>query len=159
LSAQRSAYKIVSGFSGEGYRSLLRAVGRISSWFGVIEMGSPKYYSDLAQRLLNDLVPYLIDIEQVRSWPGTQTVGLRAETRLLFAATQESVEMLIRSSSCLWDWVNTAYPDDLHFLRQDKSVVLGSTWCTEFAWLELDPQEFKIVRGQLSADVTLANIG
>ena len=111
----RSVYEIVSGMSGEGYCSVVRTASGLSRWFGVIERSNPDHYLPVIQRLLNDLVPYLSDIEQVQSWPGTQVVGSRTETRLLFDVTPESVEMVLRSSSCFWDWANTDYPDDYIF--------------------------------------------
>ena len=91
----------------------------------------------------------------VRQWPGTTVAGARTQTRLLFDVTPVSLDVILGVSSSFWDWANTDYPDDLHFLRSDGSVVLGSTWCTRVAWLELDDAELQVVAGQLPPDVEL----
>ena len=154
----RSVYDVVEGTTGDAYRSLVRAVGTISRWFGLVQMSTHAVYIPPVRQVMNDLVPFLADIEQVREWPRTRVVGERTETRLLFDVTPESVDLILGVSSSFWDWANTDYPDDLHFLRSDRSVVLGSTWCTRVAWLELDASEFQVVSRQLSSEVRLKEL-
>jgi hypothetical protein len=78
--------------------------------------------------------------------PGSQIVGDRLSQRRLFRVGPETMEELLRVTDDLFGWVNPALPEDLHFLREDGSVVLGSIAQEDDAWLELDAEEMQALR-------------
>ncbi|WP_341730224.1 hypothetical protein, partial [Brooklawnia sp.] len=55
------------------------------------------------------------------------------------------VAVLNHHSYSFWDWVGPLMPADLHFLRHDGSVILGTVTCDAYAWLEVDDQEFATI--------------
>lgn len=61
--------------------------------------------------------------------------------RYLYRSDAAVVGVILRRSSQFSDWVNPYLPEDLHFLRADDSLVLGSVAQHGDAWLELSPVE------------------
>ena len=61
--------------------------------------------------------------------------------------------MILDVTTSLWDWVNGDFPDDLHFLREDGTTVFGSTWCDEYAWLEVDNDELESITKKLPPSI------
>ena len=153
---ERSRYSITQSLSPEEYDGLIRAVALISATFGVVQYGDPRRYSESSEpaaRLLNDLVPYLVYLEQDFAWPGT--VSVSAVWHPCFRVTDETIKMIVDVTSSLWDWSHPELPEDVHFLREDGTVVLGSTRCDEYAWLELDDEELQTITEKLPPSIQL----
>ncbi|WP_344234779.1 hypothetical protein [Kribbella hippodromi] len=75
--------------------------------------------------------------------------------RFLFRLDAESLEVLVSSASSLYDWVNPMLPEDLHFLRSDGSVVLGTVAQEDDAWLQLTPAEYEGIAARIPRGVVL----
>jgi len=79
----------------------------------------------------------------LNQWPGTTKVALSDATRYVFRLTPATSRVLASSASSLFEWHNPRLPEDLHFLRADRSVVLGSVAHENYAWLELADEELE----------------
>jgi len=152
----RARFWIPSALSPAEYHSLLFAVAAVSSTFGMVQRSSRAWdtYPESTIELLNRLEPYLVDISEVTEWPGTKTCG-SAVSRFLFKSVEQAISIVAQATDSLWDWANTRLPDDLHFLRMNGSVVMGSTWCTLDAWLDIDREEEIHIRQKLMKTISL----
>jgi hypothetical protein len=72
-----------------------------------------------------DLTPYLVGSDETQEWPGTRLVGGGTSVRYTYRLCPE-LEVLTSAASDLFEWVNPALPEDLHFLREDGSTALGN---------------------------------
>lgn len=134
--------------SGESYEPLLRLAASFASTAGVIIRSQAIRLHQSAESTMNSLRPHLLTVNEVTAWPGTQLVGGSSSTRYLYRLIPESLAVLVRSASSLFEWVNPHLPEDLHFLREDGSTVLTNIAQHDDAWLELSDEEVKRWRTQ-----------
>ncbi len=73
----RRTFDIVVRPAGETYQSLLRALVPIASLFGVVIRSEKVRLTEAAESVLRSLEPYLVRVEEVTKWPGTQLIGGR----------------------------------------------------------------------------------
>ena len=121
------------------YSQLLEASATVCSYFLLVVRESLGLDSD-AQRVLTDLLPYLVDEAASNSWPGTVLFSELAIVRI-YRLDSESMELLVTLASAFTDWVQPALPEDLCLLRSD-----GSAWLTSIAhegdvFVDCQPQE------------------
>lgn len=143
MSSKRTTYDFLVEPRGEMLSALLRASVEIARFFGVIVASQEDRLSYAATRLMTGLQPYLVRVEEVHAWPGSQLMpGHRFKHKqYLYRLDHESVELLAGAVDGLFDWVNPDFPDDPHLLRADESVVMGSITTEDDAWLELSEDE------------------
>lgn len=149
----RRTFDIVVRPAGETYQSLLRALVPIASLFGVVIRSEKVRLTEAAESVLRSLEPYLVRVEEVTRWPGTQLIGGRVSRRYIYTLDEGSLGVLLTAASDLFQWINPGLPEDLHFLRHDGSTVLGSTAQEEDAWLEVDSNELERWREQVSSEM------
>lgn len=141
MNDNRHVHDLASPIRGELYATLLRAASDISDIVGMITRSPKVILSPRAREALSALAPHRLSKEEVAVWPGTQLIGGRTSTRHLFKLVPDSLNILLSTADDLFDWVNPELPEDLHFLRSDRSTVLGSVAQDEEAWLELTDRE------------------
>lgn len=135
---------------GDAYRQLLRIVSANSEMVGFVIRPGEARFSEPAKRLLADLERDLITAEQVWSWPGSEmSSSSRPYEHRLYRCIPRVVSLLEVASSSFGDWVSPGLPEDLHFLRSDKSVVLGSIGHERFVWMKLSADEASRMRREL----------
>jgi hypothetical protein len=135
--AVRIEYRLVERPSGVLYRDLLRASLGAVEWMGLVA-------AHRDADVMAPLEPFLVRVEEVTEWPGTQTVG-RVEYRWIYSVSEGTVQALLESSSSLMDWQRGRHPGDLHLMRADGGVWLASCTCEEDYWLELDEAEYAML--------------
>lgn len=136
-----------------GYRALLRSVAALASSAGLIVRSPKVQLSARADSLLAALTPFLLATEDVDRWPGTQLIGDRKSRRFLYRLAPESIALLVSAATGIFDWVNPELPEDLHLLRADGTVVLGTVAQEEDAWLELTAAELGSLLAESPAEV------
>ena len=94
------------------------------------------------------LSAFLISEKQSSGWPGTQLLGHEA-TVFKYEFRPDSLKILTRSASRLFQWRQPELPEDLCLLRQDGSPWLVSIAHESDAYLELSGDEER----QLSAEM------
>ena len=77
----------------------------------------------------------------VSEWPGTLLQD-GTEHLYCFSLTDQAIEVVCRHADGLYDWINPQLPEDMHLLRNDGSVLLGSTAIEEYSWMQLSEAEF-----------------
>jgi len=101
-------------------------------------------------KTLDELKPYLIDIQEKDQWPGTLLFEDTA-TVYYYRVTEESKEILKKRANGLYSWAHPQLPEDLCFLKED-----GKTWLITIAheseaWVNLDNieelEKLKLIRG------------
>ena len=130
---------------GELYAALLRALATLATTIGMIIRSDKVTLTPRAAGLLAALEPYLIRIEQVEEWPGTRLVGGRTSLRYLYRLTPSSLNLALEASNDIFEWVNPNLPEDIHFLRQDGSTVLGSIAQEDAVWLDIGDDELQLL--------------
>lgn len=151
----RVSYTISPEPTGAACRLLLEAVGSLATEFGVIVRSERVQLSDSASRVLEDLDPYKVSVGETQAWPGSQLVGDRRSVLFRYRSEPGSVAVVIDAARMISDWVNPYLPEDLHFLRGDGSVVMGSIAQENEVWVELSDEETRYLRARLPPDVEL----
>jgi hypothetical protein len=125
---------------------LLRASVGIASELGLVLQSPRVRLRPAGTRLLAQLAPYHIRSEEIVEWPGTRNLGGFRSLRHLYRADAGAVEAVIATCGQLYAWENPELPEDIHLLRADGSVLMGSTTQERDAWLVLDDDEHRRLR-------------
>jgi len=123
------------------YEALLRTAARFSTYAGLVVQALRTQLNPTALETFGALAPFLVRVEDVGEWPGSQIYGDLKATRFLYTLGPEVLDILVATTSDLFAWVNPMLPEDLHLLRADLSPVLGSIAQEDGAWVELDDAE------------------
>lgn len=111
---------------------MIHWVGRKSASFGFV-LGQ---WEGAGPDILAGLGPYIEFDSQVREWPGT--VLHRGTVRLVrVRSNPSSIEVLLKHSRGLMDWLPPKMPEDLHFLRDNGSVILATITHERDFWMSL----------------------
>lgn len=137
----RLMYDFIEEPAADLLRSLLVEASELATTCGfVVQADFPT--NQRATRLATELHSYLKTTEEVTSWPGTQLYGEKQAIRYEYLFSQHVAGLLSEAADGLYDWVTPDLPEDLHLLRQDGSVFLGSVAHERDAWLEAEQDEF-----------------
>jgi hypothetical protein len=98
--------------------------------------------SPAGQKLLATLEPFLLERKQAPSWPGTTLLNDQA-TVLRFGINDSVMEDLRNASDGLFGWQQPKLPEDLAFLRDDGTAMLGSICHEHDAYLDLSDEEYQ----------------
>lgn len=139
----RPIYDIKAWPTGSAYEALVRATASVSFGVGFVIRPSERHLSTLARSVLEELTSELISSQDVWSWPGSDLLSTSPPyAHSVYRCGANAVELLVSAAHSFGDWVNPHLPEDLHFLREDGSVVLGSVAQERFLWAELSGDEF-----------------
>jgi hypothetical protein len=148
-------YNIMSPVAGDDYAAMLRLLARYSVAFALI-IGMPlDRLEGRATDVLARLGPHLLDAQESQAWPGAQIVGTLTVDRYLFRLDSRSLDVLVSAASDLYEWVHPGLPEDLYFLREDNSTVMGTVAQEDDAWLELTDAEHEEIAAELPPGVEL----
>ncbi len=94
-----------------------------------------------ARLALEQLTPFLISKTESNEWPGTI---LTNSTALIYKYNleTESIKVLRKLSTRLYDWKQPNLPEDLCFLKEDDSAWLATTSHEADSYLFLTDQEY-----------------
>lgn len=137
----RLMYDFIEEPAADLLRSLLIEASEFATTCGfVVQTDFPT--NQRATCLATELHSYLKATEEVTSWPGTQLYGKKKAIHYEYTFSQHVAGLLSEAADGLYDWVGPDLPEDLHLLRQDSSVFLGSVAHERDAWLEAERDEF-----------------
>jgi hypothetical protein len=152
--AGREIYDVAIWPVGDQYRALLGVASVKAEKVGFVIRPGERHLSERARELLASLEDDLILIEETWSWPGSELVRSSAPyMHHVYRSVSEVVSALASASGSFGDWVSPGLPEDLHFLRADNSVVLGSIGHEGFIWLEMSPAEAALFEGDLPQEL------
>jgi len=142
----------------DAFTELVRFLSQTSALMGVVLRVPEVRLERSARRVIEELAPALHGVTAVTEWPGTRTISQRTATRHLYRSGEVVARVILENSAGFGDWVNPTLPEDIHFLRSDGSVLMGSVAQHEAAWMELSNDEeaalvarFPALLGRLSA--------
>ncbi|MEV4263612.1 hypothetical protein [Kribbella sp. NPDC049584] len=157
--SQHFVYDITSDVDGPAYRELLELSAELSGVFALMLRSGPSDLFESGQMVLDGLEPYVESRDSVGACPGSQLYGDQTYERYLYSVGPESVRVLAESALSLFDWVNPRLPEDLHFLRTDGSIVLGTVAQENDGWLELTDTECLALEPRLPREIQLRKRG
>jgi hypothetical protein len=129
---------------GDVYRMLVDIASRRCAYFHLV-MRPSLPVDESARAMLKKLQPWLEEERQVSQWPGTVLHGHTA-TLYLFRLDRQVSKILQDSAEGLYDWIAPRLPEDLCFLRQDRSEWLITIAHEKDAYLHVDPVEEREIR-------------
>jgi hypothetical protein len=93
-----------------------------------------------AQRVLLELLPFLISSGPSSEWPGTRLIGHTA-TVMKYTFGTRMAEVMIESAATLYEWEEPRMPEDPCLFREDGSAWLTTIAHERIAYLTLSPEE------------------
>lgn len=136
----RDTYDLTEEPVGDTYRGLVRAAAQYCTAFGLVHQRRERTAE--VDRVLRTLAPHLIDVKQGSSWPGSEvSAGYTAEV-FTYRLVDATVEALVTMVDRLYGWEQMDRPEDLHFLRPDGTVWLGTTAHENDGWIVLSADEY-----------------
>jgi hypothetical protein len=105
--------------------------------------------SKAAQRTLDSLKPFLIDIVETREWPGTVLADEYTGLLHRYHARPDSLRILINLADRLYAWSAPGLPDDLCFYRANAAAVLTSTAHERESDVRLSSDEYSELRNRI----------
>ena len=150
----RQILRLAQTPSRETYASLLFGLLPFASMCGFIVTSRAEPRSAMEAIVLDALDPFLLRIEDVTSWPGTEVKDGTSSTRYLYRLSKTALEILLNNSSDLYDWQFPFLPADLHLQRDDASTVLGTIAVHRRAWLEFDQYDLRTWKSTNQIEVT-----
>lgn len=135
----RETYDVLDEPRGQTYRSLIAVARQQCAEFGLVHQRRSRSAGVI--ETLRTLKPHLVEINRERSWPGSEMAPGHSAEIYRFRLSEETAAYLASAVVGLYDWSQLERPEDLHFLRADGSLWLGSTSHEADAWFELETDE------------------
>ena len=116
-------FNIIHEPTGPLYCALLDLLASRAETFSVVWRGQLDF-SKNANRLTQDMKPYLEQEHMTNRWPGTILMGHKATVRK-YRITPESLEFL-KATKRLYAWLAPDFPEDLAFYDSNNNCIFGS---------------------------------
>jgi hypothetical protein len=139
---QRNTYDLISEPADDVLRDLLVWALNFATQLGLVVHSRHVKLTSRAIAFLEEVDPYLRLTREVSEWPGTRLIGGRRGIVSIYRLTPDLIETFVDTADRLYRWVNPALPEDIHILRADGSVLLGTVTQEADAWMELSGDEF-----------------
>jgi hypothetical protein len=138
---RRLVYTVTKEPAGPVYASLLAEAERFSTW-AVLVVRREDWLNEEARGVLTLLKPHLLAAQRTREWPGTK---LSSDTAwvYIYDVCEAFVDRIKSVSDRLYQWRHPDRPEDLIFLRSDRTPWLVSIAHERDAYFELDESEVK----------------
>jgi hypothetical protein len=129
--------------SGEEYRALVKAA-RVACEEAllVVRRGVPMSHD--GEALLGRLKPFTLRVDECSEWPGT-TLLQDTATVHRFRFSEQCAELLCGAARGLYSWLQPDLPEDLCLIRPGGDVWLVSISHEKDAYLELTPDESRVL--------------
>jgi len=93
---------------------------------------------------------FIVGDKQQTSWPGGGTLEPGATCRVIYVQVcPESIGLLRKAATNLYDWVHPFLPEDLAFYRPDGSVFFAAITHEGVSFFEIDSAEMDRVKSKL----------
>lgn len=138
------SYEFSEPLRSDNYVELLSQLELFSDTACFVVSEGISRYGPRTAELIDLMASDLLEIESdIDAWPGTICLPGGGSDRYLYTLNAHVLAVLAGAASSVFDWHHRALPDDLHFLRADKTVVFASIGHEEQAWVELTPDELR----------------
>lgn len=141
-------HDIICEPSGSDYTELIKFCSGIAST-GLVVVNEPQALALPAETFLNALSPHLIEARATSEWPGTKLYS-RSAWVYYFRINRECCELLLRSATSLYSWIEPNLPEDLCLLRKSGHPILVTISHEHDAYLELGQLEASALRNRTS---------
>ncbi|WP_099189849.1 stage III sporulation protein AH [Tepidibacter mesophilus] len=125
---------ILNNPSNKEYELLIDYASKICKEFILVIRNGQKLSKE-GQKVFQKLNPYLKNSSKSKKWPGTETFGPPSSI-YYYALNEETKDVLIQYANSLYSWVNPKLPEDLCFIKTDKSVWLYNVAHEKISWIE-----------------------
>lgn len=140
---KREIYEFRSTPREADYEAVILSSAALAQEVGYVIRPNETGMSDRGKQVIRELQPKLVRQSKVWTWPGSEILETASPyDYLVYGCDPDVVQVLLSASQRFEDWANPDLPEDLHFLRDDGSVILGSIAQEDYVWLELTPQEY-----------------
>lgn len=112
-------YNILKEPKGTIYQKLIDHALHYCSYFTFTLRHSLQVYKSI-EDLINELEPFLLSKKEQSEWPGTK---LLSDTAIVYEykLSQETVDILQKTTTSLFSWIQPELPEDLCLKRHDKT--------------------------------------
>jgi hypothetical protein len=132
---------ITKEISGELYHKVIDfAVGRFPKLIFIMDLVGKKLWS--ANKIIEELSPFIIERFYSNEWPGTQLLDTKVEV-FHCNLTDESAKILKKYASSFYQWKLPYLPEDLSIMRNSKQPWLCNITDEKASMFYLSLQEKK----------------
>jgi hypothetical protein len=133
-------FYVVGEPMGATYAALLAAGVNEGASFG-FALRHGEEIADHAYLMIRRLEPYLLTKSVAAAWPGTRLLdGSKADV-FAYQLLPESLEVLVTTTSRLYEWQHPDLPEDLFIRQSDGGIWLTSISHEHEAFLRVSRQE------------------
>ncbi|MBU1355436.1 MAG: hypothetical protein KJ620_02610 [Candidatus Edwardsbacteria bacterium] len=136
----RNIYNLYREPQDSNYKAIIDMTSKFASYFLVVIRYSVKM-NKKAEIILNALRPFIESSNDCNEWPGTKLTNEFALVNV-YNLNYKSLEIIKGSVSNLYDWLQPSLPEDICFLRADKSPFLVTISHEKDGYLELYQREY-----------------
>jgi hypothetical protein len=154
---KRNFYNILREPTGSQYSSLLDYALKECNFFLLVTDRDNRQLSPAGKAVLNELAPFLYRMEMKSEWPGT-VLSWGQVPIYTYHYIEESVSILKKSATRLYQWQRPDLPDDLCLLRPDETPWLVTIAHENDSYFELSENEIRHLLKSLPSYKTMIEI-
>ena len=154
---KKNIYNILREPTGSKYSNLLDYALKECRFFLLVTDRDNKQLNPSGKAVLNELAPFLYRMEMKSEWPGTVLYGDTVPIYIYYYV-KESVSILKKSATRLYQWQRSDLPDDLCLLRPDESPWLVTIAHENDSYFELSENEIRHLLKAIPAYTTMIEV-
>jgi hypothetical protein len=137
-----NVYTLKQDQIGVDFKNLLESTKKYASFFGFVIQEDLGVDTN-CQNVIEELRDYKIKESMESSWPGTKLSGSKKARVYCFNCNSDSLSVLHKFSSSFHEWIQPKLPEDLFFLRKDKSAWFVNISHEKDSYFNLDENELE----------------
>jgi hypothetical protein len=130
-------YETTVDFSGRKLRSLFDCAEHLGTQLMLVLPDDTLKDQEFVELIL----PHTFSTEIRLAWPGTQLYSKEGKRVCIAPTSADAIAVLRNGPNELWNWLHPEYPEDLAFLRQDRTAWFISIHHERDAYFELSEHE------------------
>jgi hypothetical protein len=139
---KKNTYNLLIEPTGSKYSDLLDYALDECMFFLLVNYNERWQLSQKGKIVLKELAPFLYRMEMKSEWPGTIIFGGEVPVHI-YHFVPESVAILKKSATRLYQWQRPDLPDDLCLLRSDESPWLVTIAHEDDSYFEITKDEMQ----------------
>ena len=132
-------YNLDNNAEGQVYKELIAIAFDICDEFILVRRYDMDF-DESAKRIIELLEPFIVEMNQRSSWPGTILLEQTADV-YKYRTAKEAQKVLLDAAQSLFSWVQPGLPEDLCFLKNQEAWMSNTAHEKQCIFENLSPDE------------------